>query len=128
MGGQFGFRSHNFKLFHPVQAPCPGRPQLDFADQVKESHPFAIESFFGRGFFFHCAALIFPSTCLNINGGRSGSRTRLHGFRVHVITSDPPPAIPTCFRSQAGAGSMFSKPGSLAKGAPGIFPGAPGCR
>ena len=27
------------------------------------------------------------------DGGEPGSRTRLHGFRVHVITSDPPSAI-----------------------------------
>lgn len=65
-------------------------PEFNFIDHSKKSDTFSIKTLFSR-----LADLFFQrhsSRTIQLNrkyGGESGSCTRLHGFRVHVITSDP---------------------------------------
>ena len=55
MGGEPGSLPHNFNGANAVESTCSGGPQLDLVDEVKNSHPFSIKSFFDRVgyFFFH---------------------------------------------------------------------------
>ena len=81
-----------------VEPSFPGRPEFDFINKVKQPCPLPVESFLNRGCFFGRHCVWHHLATITKNGGESGSRTRLHGFRVHVISSDPPSAFNNAFQ------------------------------
>ncbi len=99
----------DLNTLNTVQVAITRWPEFNFIDHSKKSDTFSIKTFFSRftDFFFQRLS----SRTIQLNrkhGGESGSCTRLQGFRVHVITSDPlssyvasclmrHPSAPDCF-------------------------------
>ena len=94
MGGESGLVAHDLNGANAVELPLAGGPEFDLIDEIEKRCPFSVKSLFYRCclLFCHWCILTWRIGCTPsfwVGGEESGSRTRLHGFRVRVIPSDP---------------------------------------
>ncbi len=92
VGGNLGNVPRHFDSSNTMKFPTTRWPQFNFIDDIKQPDSFPIKALLDRFTDLFFQRFSFLQSLIRKYGGESGSCTRLHGFRVHVITSDPPSA------------------------------------
>ena len=92
VGGNLGYVTTHLNSSNTMKFSATRWPEFNFVDDIKQPDSFPIKTFLDRFTDFFFQRFSFLQSLIRKYGGESGSCTRLHGFRVHVITSDPPSA------------------------------------